>query len=214
MHIVRGTDDNETELEYLNQSFEAELSVFRRNRIPFPYNRESFPHNKYWRCARQSHRGQARLPTLTFHIRWLSMIVTALCSNIIFFRFIAVFCEFEWDDDLGYFRLESGEAMAIRVDTMASLLSEVESWQERLDTDQISLFGQGLRWIFVLLGGWTEQGMPDGAVLVILEILKRQQVLDLPEAQSVKLTQLGPSGEKVCCLTTSQLSEWCGRRAV
>lgn len=38
--IVKGGDDNDYDMDTMLMSFEAELSVFRRNRILFPYNRE------------------------------------------------------------------------------------------------------------------------------------------------------------------------------
>lgn len=43
MDIVKGGGVDEYHMETMMISFEAELSVFRRNRIPFPYNRESGP---------------------------------------------------------------------------------------------------------------------------------------------------------------------------
>lgn len=109
----------------------------------------------------------------------------------------AVFCEFEADETTGYLKHPGGKAVAKRIESLASLLVEVEAWDERLQSGSMPTgVGDDLRWIFLQMGSWTDQGSGDGVVLVILELPnKNKQVdVDMVSAQHVKLVQLGPFG--------------------
>lgn len=109
----------------------------------------------------------------------------------------AVFCEFEPDEATGYMAHSAGEAVARRMETMTSMLLEVQAWEERLKSDSMSGFSDNLRWVFLQMGGWTEHGTADSVVLVILELPHKNEKVadvDMTTAQFVKLIQLGPSG--------------------
>lgn len=109
----------------------------------------------------------------------------------------AVFCEFEADENSGYLKHPGGKAVAMRMESLASLLVEAEAWNERLQSGSMpNGLSDDLRWIFLQMGGWTNQGRGDGVVLVVLELPnKNKQVdVDMTTAQYVKLVQLGPHG--------------------
>eukprot|EP00961_Rhodomonas_salina_P176006 2372848-Rhodomonas_salina.1 len=110
-----------------------------------------------------------------------------------------LFRDFE-EDPISHVLVHSSKnAVSFQVQSMSELDTALDDWEDgTLSRKMAEVFLHTPMYAMFLLGGWTQDGLPDGLVLVVCQLTaKAETKLDKylhPPDDTIKLVHLGPEG--------------------